>query len=72
MSDGLFQLTVLDIPDVGRGVGLALILQTPTGGTWLYDTGNGYPEGDGWVADCNTGRDQNNQNGTRSTGFPSM
>jgi len=55
---GLFRLTVLNIPDLDRGVGLAVVMQTPGGGTFLYDTGTGYPEGDGWFADVNTGRDQ--------------
>jgi len=54
---GDFTLTVLDIPNVGHGVGLALVLQTPGGRTYLYDTGCGYPEGDGWAGDHNTGRD---------------
>jgi competence protein ComEC len=53
-----FTLTVLNIPDTGRGVGLALVLQTPNGRTWLYDSGNGYPEGGGWLLDSNSGRDQ--------------
>ena len=52
-----FTLTVLDIPNVGHGVGLALVLQTPGGHTYLYDTGCGYPEGDGWAGNHNTGRD---------------
>ena len=54
MKSGAFTLTLLDIPDLDRGVGLALVLQTPGGATWLYDTGTGYPEGDGWLQDCNT------------------
>lgn len=58
MNTGNFTMTVLNVPDIDRGVGLALILQLPNGQTWLYDTGNGYPEGDGWQSDCNTGRDQ--------------
>jgi competence protein ComEC len=58
MATGTFTLTLLDIPDVGRGVGLALVLQTPSGRTWLYDTGNGYPAAEGWEGDCNSGRDQ--------------
>lgn len=58
MADGKFVLTALNIPDIDRGVGLALILQTPGGRTVLYDTGNGYPQGEGWQSDCNTGRDQ--------------
>ena len=33
------------------GIGLALVLQTPAGRTYLYDTGNGYPAGDGWERD---------------------
>jgi len=52
-----FTLTVLDVPDVGHGVGLALVLQTPTGKTILYDTGCGYPEGDDYAAGHNSGRD---------------
>jgi competence protein ComEC len=58
MQPGNFILTVLNIPDIDRGVGLALVLQTPGGHTWLYDTGTGYPEGNGWYQGCNTGRDQ--------------
>jgi len=53
-----FTLTVLSIPDVGRGVGLAIVLQTPGGKTYLYDTGTGYPEEGGWAGDHNTGRDR--------------
>lgn len=56
-ADGTFTLTALNIPDVNRGAGLALILQTPGGKTWLYDTGSGYPSVDGWEGDFNTGRD---------------
>lgn len=52
---GKFTLTALNIPDVQRGVGLALVLQLPGGKTWLYDTGPGYPAEDGcarkWIAD---------------------
>jgi competence protein ComEC len=58
MQPGVFTLTLLNIPDIERGVGLAIILQTPAGATWLYDTGSGYPDGEGWLRDCNTGRDQ--------------
>jgi competence protein ComEC len=57
---GRFTLTVLDIPDVQRGSGLALVMQTPGGHTFLYDTGNGYPSptnATGWAADHNSGRD---------------
>ena len=57
-TEGKLQITVLDIPDSGHGVGLAVILRTPQGKTVLYDTGVGYPEGDGWAADMNSGRDQ--------------
>ncbi|HEX8912937.1 MAG TPA: MBL fold metallo-hydrolase [Humisphaera sp.] len=58
---GKLVLTILDIPDVQRGAGLAVILQLPSGKTCLYDTGAGYPDRaapDGWVAGYNTGRDQ--------------
>ncbi|MBN8217437.1 MAG: MBL fold metallo-hydrolase [Spirochaetes bacterium] len=61
-----FILTCLPSPDTGRGVGLALVLELPGGGVWLYDTGCGYPMGTGigpdgaphqWVGDFNAGRD---------------
>jgi competence protein ComEC len=52
-----FILTVLNIPDVQRGAGLAIVMQTPGGKTWLYDTGSGYPAEEGWAGDFNTGRD---------------
>lgn len=53
-----FTLTVLNIPNIGRGVGLALVLETPSGGTYLYDTGTAYPEADGdWAGGLNAGRD---------------
>lgn len=57
---GDFIVTCLSIPDVGRGDGLALILQTPEGHTYLYDTGSGYPttaNASGWVGNFNAGRD---------------
>lgn len=54
---GQFALTCLEIPDIKRGAGLALVLQTPGGHTWLYDTGSGYPDKDGWSAGYNAGRD---------------
>ncbi len=57
----LFQLDVLEIPDVQRGAGLAVIMKFPSGHTWLYDTGAGYPSrvaGDGWEGNSNTGRDR--------------
>src|ERR1700748_790526 len=56
-TKGKFILTVLNIPDVQRGAGLAIILQMPGGSTWLYDTGSGYPAEQGWAGDFNTGRD---------------
>lgn len=57
---GKFTLTVLNLPDIQRGAGLALVIQTPGGHTILYDTGNGYPDAkapDGWAAGHNSGRD---------------
>jgi len=57
---GKFILTALEVPDIQRGAGLALVLQTPGGKTYLYDTGNGYPtrtNASGWASDHNTGRD---------------
>jgi competence protein ComEC len=54
---GNFTLTVLNVPDVGHGVGLALVLQTPSGRAILYDTGCGYPEGEDYAAGHNSGRD---------------
>ena len=57
MSRELFSLSVLDIPDIGHGVGLAIVMQTPHGRTYLYDTGVGYPEGEDWAGGHNTGRD---------------
>lgn len=54
---GRFALTCLEIPDIQRGAGLAIVLQTPGGHTWLYDTGSGYPDKDGWAANYNAGRD---------------
>lgn len=59
-GDGTFTLTVLDVPDVQRGAGLALAMRTPGGRTFLYDTGNGYPSATnatGWAGDHNSGRD---------------
>jgi competence protein ComEC len=59
-SSGKLTLTVLDIPDVKRGAGLAIILQLPNGKTCLYDTGSGYPDTtspDGWQGQFNAGRD---------------
>jgi len=57
---GRFILTCLEIPDIQRGAGLALVLQLPNGRTCLYDTGSGYPDAtspDGWQGQFNTGRD---------------
>jgi competence protein ComEC len=52
-------LTCLEIKDIQRGAGLAVVIQTPGGKTYLYDTGNGYPtaDGKGWAGDYNAGRD---------------
>ena len=57
---GKFVLTVLEVPDIQRGAGLAIVMQTPNGKTYLYDTGSGYParlSSDGWEANFNAGRD---------------
>ena len=58
---GQFSMTVLNIPKAedSGGAGLALVMRTPNGRTYLYDTGNGYcapgtPEFDKCL---NTGRD---------------
>ncbi len=59
-SKGNFTLTVLEIPDIQRGAGLAIILQTPNGQTWLYDTGSAYPSLENraeWDGNFNAGRD---------------
>ncbi len=58
---GKFTLTCLEIPDIKRGAGLAIVLQTPGGHTYLYDTGSGYPDStspDGWQEQFNAGRDR--------------
>ncbi|MDB6138945.1 MAG: internalization-related competence protein ComEC/Rec2 [Verrucomicrobiaceae bacterium] len=60
-AQGKFTLTVFEIPDIERGAGLAIAMQTPSGKTLLYDTGSAYPEklsSDGWQANSNAGRDQ--------------
>jgi competence protein ComEC len=56
---GKLVLTCLEIRDVDRGAGLAVVLETPGGKTYLYDTGNGYPDGEGggWAGGYNAGRD---------------
>jgi beta-lactamase superfamily II metal-dependent hydrolase len=57
---GKLVMTVLEIPDIQRGAGLAIILQLPSGKTVLYDTGSGYPDRsspDGWASQSNAGRD---------------
>jgi competence protein ComEC len=59
-TKGAFILTCLEIPDIQRGAGLAIVLQLPSGKTCLYDTGSGYPDAsssDGWQATFNAGRD---------------
>jgi competence protein ComEC len=53
-------MTVLEIPDINRGAGLAIVMETPSGRTFMYDTGSGYParlSSDGWEANFNAGRD---------------
>ncbi|MDR3635466.1 MAG: MBL fold metallo-hydrolase [Isosphaeraceae bacterium] len=56
---GRLTLTCLEIPDYGRGAGLAVVIQTPGGKTFLYDSGSGYPtkDGKGWEGNYNAGRD---------------
>jgi competence protein ComEC len=57
---GELTVTCFEMPDVGRGAGLAVVLQTPSGRTYLYDTGVGYPADtntSGWQAGFNAGRD---------------
>lgn len=59
-SAGKFVVTCLNVRDVDRGSGLAIVLQTPGGKTFLYDTGNGYPSKERpgeWDGDYNCGRD---------------
>lgn len=60
LAEGTFTLTVLEIPDIQRGAGLAIVMQTPAGKTFLYDTGSAYParaSSDGWESNFNAGRD---------------
>jgi competence protein ComEC len=59
-ADAPLQLDVLEIPDIQRGAGLAIVIQTPTGKTFLYDTGSAYPDKnspDGWQGQLQSGRD---------------
>jgi competence protein ComEC len=59
-ADGKFTMTVLEIPDIQRGAGLAIVLQTPSGKNYLYDTGTTHPSrlsSDGWEKNFNAGRD---------------
>ena len=59
-AESTFSFTVLEIPDIQRGAGLAIVMRTPSGKTWLYDTGTAHPEklsSDGWLANFNAGRD---------------
>jgi competence protein ComEC len=56
---GKLVLSCLEIPFYGHGAGLAVVIETPGGKTFLYDTGSGYPaktEGE-WLGDYNAGRD---------------
>jgi len=48
-DDGKFTFTVLNIPVTQCGAGLAIVMQTPGGKMWLYDTGSGYPSEQGWT-----------------------
>jgi beta-lactamase superfamily II metal-dependent hydrolase len=60
LAAGTFRFTVLEIPDIQRGAGLAIVMRTPSGKTWLYDTGSAYPmalSSDGWQGNFNAGRD---------------
>jgi len=53
-------MTVLNLPNVSGGAGMAIVMQTPSGRTFLYDTGNGSPENTGtaeWDKLHNSGRD---------------
>jgi competence protein ComEC len=56
---GKLVLSCLEIPYYGRGVGLAIVIETPGGKVFLYDTGSGYPgkNGGDWSANYNAGRD---------------
>ena len=58
-DQGRLVFTCLEIPDYGHGAGLAVVIETPGGKTFLYDTGSGYPakDGHGWSGDYNAGRD---------------
>ncbi|WP_395739911.1 ComEC/Rec2 family competence protein [Prosthecobacter sp.] len=59
-AEPVFSFTVLEIPDIQRGAGLAIVMRTPSGRTWLYDTGTAHPEklsSDGWLSNFNAGRD---------------
>ncbi|MGD9748803.1 MAG: ComEC/Rec2 family competence protein [Verrucomicrobiales bacterium] len=59
-ADSSFSFTVLEIPDIQRGAGLAIVMRTPSGKPWLYDTGSAYPmylSSDGWQGNFNAGRD---------------
>ncbi len=59
-AERTFSFKVLEIPDIQRRAGLAIVMRTPSGRTWLYDTGTANPEklsSDGWLAKFNAGRD---------------
>jgi len=59
-TKGKFIITCFDMPDIHRGAGLAIVLQTPDGHTYLIDTGVGYPstsDASGWASNFNAGRD---------------
>jgi hypothetical protein len=43
-AEATFTFTVLEIPDIQRGAGLAIVMRTPSGKTWLYDTSTAHAE----------------------------
>jgi hypothetical protein len=59
-AEATFTFTVVEIPDIQRGAGLVIVMRSPSGKTWLYDTGTAHPEklsSDSWFANYNAGRD---------------
>lgn len=56
---GRFSMTVLNLPKVGGGAGLSVVMRAPDGRTFVYDTGNGYdfPGTPGFETAPNNGRD---------------
>lgn len=43
-AEPTFSFSVLEIPDIQRGAGLVIVMRSPSGKTWLYDTGTAHPE----------------------------